>query len=390
MKATDVTALKVDASWRNWVFVRVETDSELVGWGECTLEGREHAVAGAIDDLRRRVVGQDPRHIRQILHTMTRYGYWESGPVISSAIAGIEMALWDLTGKALGVPVHQLLGGSVRERIGVYSNAWYFGASTAEEFAERAAATVDIGYRALKFDPFGTAGPSIRPDELAEAVNRVGAVRDSVGSQVQILIECHGRFDVPSAFAVARALAPLRPTFLEEPLPAGDPHAQGRLAEGIEIPVAAGERLYSPTECLTAVSLGGVSILQADVIHVGGITALMAAAAIADAHRVPIAPHNASGPIATAATLQVSTVVPNLFLQEMFAPEDAPWRSTVALPPILVENGTVAVPTGPGLGIDVDVLEAQMHPFVPRELAMYEPEESILANPLRRGQVGKA
>jgi galactonate dehydratase len=389
VKVTDIDVLKVDASWRNWVFVRIETDRGLVGWGECTVEGREHAVAGAIEDMRRRVVGRDPRRIREIVHVLTRHGYWEAGPVVSSAVAGIEMALWDLTGKALDLPVHALLGGSVRDRIDVYSNAWYFGASTPDEFASRAATTVVAGYRALKFDPFGTAGSTIRPDELRDAVDRVGAVREAVGPDVQILVECHGRFDLPSALAVARALRPLRPAFLEEPLPPGDPAPQRRLAEAIDIPVAAGERLYSPAECLAAITNGGVAILQADVIHVGGIGALMAAAAIADAQRVPLAPHNASGPVATAATLQVATVVPNLFLQEMFAPQDASWRDAVARPPIEVRDGTVAVPEGPGLGIDVDELEARMHPFEPRDLAMYDPDESILTNPVdRRPEAG--
>ena len=384
MKIKEVNAFIVDASWRNWIFLKVETDSGFVGWGECTLEGRENAVVGAIEDMKRSVIGQDPRKIREIVYGLTRHGYWDVGPVISSAVAGIEMALWDISGKVLNVPVHQLLGGSVRERIEVYSNGWSFGAIEPKEFANRASSTVKLGFRGLKFDPFGQAGSTIRTEELQIAIERVRAVREAVGPQVQILIECHGRFDSPSARLVAKALMPFEPRFIEEPLPPGDLGVQGSLASAIEIPIAGGERFYSPSECLSALASGGISILQADVIHVGGISALMAAAAIADVYRVPIAPHNASGPIATAATLQVSAVVPNFYLQEMFAPEDAPWRHTVATPPILVENGSVSVPSGPGLGIEIDEVVSQAHPFVPRDLAMYDSENSILANPLSR------
>jgi galactonate dehydratase len=377
MRIVDVTVWKVDASWRNWVFLRVETDTDIVGYGECTVEGREHAVEGAVRDMARRLMGRDPRRVRDVGDLLTRRGYWDSGPVVSSAAGGIEMALWDILGKSLDTPVHALLGGRLRDTVTAYSNAWYFGAQTAEDFGERAAETVAVGYRALKFDPFGSAGLAVSEHELADSLARVAAVREAVGPEVGLLIEGHGRFGVHSAIRVGRALERFDPLFFEEPIPAGDFGALRRVADALRVPIAAGERCYSLRDCRLAIESGAVHVLQPDVIHVGGIAPLLAISSAADAAGVSFAPHNASGPIATAATLQVSALAPTLFLQEMFAPLDAPWRDLVARPPIRVEDGRVAIPDGPGLGIELDESELEKHPFVPRDLKLLE-DDSIL------------
>jgi galactonate dehydratase len=377
MKIVDVTVWKVDASWRNWVFLRIDTDSGIAGFGECSLEGREHAVEGGVKDMARRLVGKDPRRIRDLSDLLTRRGYWDSGPVVSSAAGGIEMALWDILGKSLDAPVHALLGGRIRDSVPAYSNAWYFGAQSAEEFAERAAETVATGYGALKFDPFGSAGLTVSEEELAESLARVTAVREAVGPGIGLMIEGHGRFGVHSAVRIARELERLDPLFFEEPLPAGDFGALRRVADAVRVPIAAGERCYSARECKLAIDSGGVTVLQPDVIHVGGIGALLAVSSAAEAAFVSLAPHNASGPVATAATLQVSALAPTLLVQEMFAPLDAPWRDAVARPAIEVVDGRVAIPEGPGLGIELDEAELELHPFVPRDLKLLE-EESIL------------
>jgi galactonate dehydratase len=377
MRIVDVTVHKVDASWRNWVFLRVEADSGVVGFGECTVEGREHAVEGAVKDMARRLLGMDPRRIRELSDVLTRRGYWDSGPVVSSAAGGIEMALWDILGKTLDAPVHALLGGRVRDSVPVYSNAWYFGAQTPDEFAERAAETVALGYGALKFDPFGSAGLTISEEELSESLARVTAVREAVGPQIGLLIEGHGRFSVHSAVRVGRLLEPVGALFFEEPLPSGDFAALRRVADAIRVPIATGERCYSARECQAAIASGAVSVLQPDVIHVGGIAPLLAVSSAAEAAFVSLAPHNASGPVATAATLQIAAIAPTLLIQEMFAPLDAPWRELVARPPIAVEGGRVAIPEGAGLGIELDEAELLKHPFVPRDLNLFE-DESIL------------
>jgi galactonate dehydratase len=377
MRITEVTVWKVDASWRNWVFLRVDTDSGIAGVGECTVEGREHAVEGAVKDMARRLIGRDPRRIRERIDSLTRRGYWDSGPIVSSAAGGIEMALWDVLGKSLELPVHALLGGRIRDVAPVYSNAWYFGAQTPDDFAARAAATVASGYRALKFDPFGSAGLTISEDELSDSLERVAAVREAVGPGVGLLIEGHGRFGVHSAVRVGRSLERFDPLFFEEPLAPGDLGALRRVAEAVRVPIAIGERLYSARECQAAIASGAVSVLQPDVIHVGGVDPLASVAAAADAAYVSFAPHNASGPVATAATLQVTALAPTLLLQEMFAPLDAPWRDAVVQPALRVVDGHVAIPTRPGLGVELDEAELERHPFVPRDLNLLE-DESIL------------
>jgi galactonate dehydratase len=377
MRIVDVTVWKVDASWRNWVFLRVDTNSELVGYGECSVEGREQAVEGAVKDMARRLLGRDPRRIRDNVDLLTRRGYWDSGPVVSSAAGGLEMALWDILGKSLDAPVHALLGGRIRDSAAVYSNAWYFGARTAEDFAERAEQTVALGYGALKFDPFGAAGLTVSEQELEDSLARVAAVREAVGSRIGLLIEGHGRFGVHSAIRMGRELERFDPLFFEEPLPAGDFAALRRVADAIRVPIAAGERCYSARECRLAIRSGGVHVLQPDVIHVGGIGALLDVASATEEAFLSFAPHNASGPVATAATLQISALAPTLLLQEMFAPLDAPWRELVARPAVEVDDGRVAVPDGPGLGIELDETELEKHPFVPRDLKLLE-DDSIL------------
>ena len=383
MKVVDVQAVVVDGGWRNWVFVLLQSDEGLTGYGECTLEGREQAVVGVIQDFRRHVVGERADHIRRLCRHVTRGGYWESGPVISSGVGGLEMALWDLLGKSLGVPVAGLLGGPVRERIPVYSNGWYFGAVTAEDFAECARRTVALGYRGLKFDPFGRADFSIDETELGRSIERVEAVRQAAGADVSLMIEGHGRFGVESALRVAKRLAPLGVRFFEEPTSPGDDDAMARVARACSVPIAAGERAYDLRACQRLIA-AGVSVLQPDVVHIGGLSKMIAAAEICDAASVSFAPHNASGPIATAATLQVASVAPTLLMQEMFAPIDTEWKDRVAPPAVEIAEGYVDLPPGPGLGVALDAAEMALHPYVVRDLDLFG-DGSILSRPVGDG-----
>jgi galactonate dehydratase len=381
VKITSITPFVVDAAWRNWVFLRVDTDDGLVGFGECTLEGREKAVVSAVADMSRQLIGRDPRLIRQALDVVTRRGYWESGPVISSAVGGIEIALWDILGKSLDAPLHCLLGGAVRSRIKVYANAWYFGCRTPEAFAAAALRAVEMGHRALKFDPFATAGPDIELRQLSEAIDSVAAVRQAIGPEVELMIEGHGRFNVPTAIRVGQTLEAFGVTFFEEPVPPGNYVALRQVTDAIRVSVAAGERIFDARDCHRALDSGAIAVLQADVIHIGGILQLMNVAAMAEAAMIPMAPHNASGPIATAATLHVMATIPNAFIQEMFHPDDASWRDAVGFPPIRVEDGYVGVPGGPGLGITLDERTIAEHPAVERDLHLFE-EESVTLQPM--------
>jgi galactonate dehydratase len=306
--------------------------------------------------------------------------------VVSSAVGGVEMSLWDLLGKSLGQPVAGLLGGAVRDEIEVYSNAWYFGASSADEFAQCARRTVALGYRGLKFDPFATAEFHIGPEQLGRAVERVAAVRDAVGPAVALMIEAHGRFGVESALRVARRLEPFEVAFLEEPTPPGDYAALAQVARSCPVPIAAGERAYDLRDCQALIA-AGVSVLQPDVIHLGGIARTLAAAELCDAASVAFAPHNASGPVATAATLQLSAVAPTLLVQEMFAPLDCEWKGRVVTPPVEVHDGHVRPPSGPGLGVSLDGEEIARHPYAVRDLDLFG-AASILSRPAGSAEQG--
>lgn len=381
MKIIDIRTLIVDGGWRNWIFVEVSTDEGITGYGECTLEGREKAVVGVVEDFRRHLVGEPAFHIRRLFRRMTRHGYWEAGPVVSSGAGGIEMALWDILGKFHGTSVASLLGGPLREDIEVYSNAWYFGAVSSADFAAHASRTIALGYRALKFDPFGAAEYHISDRDLGTSIQKVEAVREAVGPHVSLMVEGHGRFSSESALRVVRRLQPLAIRFFEEPTPPGDEEAIKRVARAADIPIAAGERAYDLRDCQVLIS-AGVSVLQPDVIHVGGIARMMAVADLCDAASVSFAPHNASGPVATAATLQVATAAPALLMQEMFAPVDTEWKDRVAPPGVEIHNGYVRAPHGPGLGVRVDEDEARLHPYVVRDLDLFG-ADSILFRPAR-------
>ncbi len=377
MLIADIQTIFVDGYYRNFVFVKMVTDEGLVGWGECTLEGKESAVQGAVADYARELVGRDPRRIEEHLRTMTRDSFWMDGPVLRSAMGGLEMAMWDILGKSLGVPVHTLLGGRLWDEVEAYSNAWYFGARSPADFAATAAVPVRQGYRALKFDPFGHASFAQTTGELRRAVAIVAAVREAVGPDVRVALDAHGRFGLLSARHLLRALEPYDPFFVEEILQPQDARALVQLARQTSIPLALGERLYARREYQDLLEARLVPLIQPDVIHVGGILELRRIAAQAEAYNVGVAAHNAAGPISTAATLQAVAAMPNVQIQEMFAPLDAPWKDSLAYSPIEVVDGRVRIPCGPGLGIELDEEVAQAHPGVPRSLAFYS-DDSML------------
>ncbi len=370
-RITTIQTFFVDGFYRNFVFVKIDTDEGIVGWGECSLEGKETAVIGAVDDYARELTGRDAVAIEEHVRTMTRDSFWMNGPVLRSAMGGLEMAMWDILGKWLGVPVHVLLGGKMRDEIEAYSNAWYFGANTARDFAAATDLPLAAGYRALKFDPFGHAGSVQSTKELRASIEKVAAVRAAVGPDVQIGLDAHGRFGLMSALRVLRELEPYDLYFIEEPLHPGDRTGLEQLARQSRIPIVLGERLYSRWEYRHLLEQNLIGMIQPDVIHVGGISELRKIAAMAEVYGVGVAPHNAAGPISTAATLQAVACIPNIEIQEMFAPQDAPWRDDLAFPPIAVRDGKAQIPDGPGLGIELDEDVALAHPGKPRGLDFY-------------------
>ena len=260
----------------------------------------------------RHIIGSDPFNIEDLWLRMYRDDFWRGGPVANTALSAVEIACWDIVGKALGVPVYRLLGGQCHERLKAYANGWYTGERTPEDFARRAKGVVAKGYRALKVDPFGAGTYEMEADEKRHSIALVEAIRDAVGPDVEIFIEMHGRFSPATAIEIARELEPFKPGWVEEPVPPEDLDALERAARDINIPVATGERIFTRYEYARFFKNNVVDIIQPDIIHAGGIMELKKIAAMADAHYVMVAPHCSNGPACTAASVHFDFCTTNV------------------------------------------------------------------------------
>lgn len=370
MKITSVTPYICDCYRTNWIFVRVETDDGLYGWGEATLEHREPTTAEAVREIGRSVIGRRAADIEAIWQDVNREVYYRGGPVFMSALGGVEMALWDIKGKALGVPVYELLGGRVRDRIPCYANAWFAGSTRPEEFAARAGDAVASGYKGLKWDPFGAAYLELTPTEFRTAEACVAAVAGAVDGQAELLIEGHGRFDVPTAVRIADMLAAYRVGWFEEPLPPGNLEALADVRRRSRVPIAAGERLYSRWEYLPFFAAQCADYAQPDITHVGGLAELRRISDFAEAHYIPCCPHNPCGPVANAATLQAAAVCLNIRRLETMS-TDVTWRKEVSREDTRIEDGCLTIPDTPGLGVDINLDALAEHPYQPHPLRHY-------------------
>ncbi|MBT3290772.1 MAG: galactonate dehydratase [Victivallales bacterium] len=370
MRITQVQPLVCHCYRTNWVFVKVTTDEGLHGWGEATLEYREPALAKAIRGMERHLLGRDPHEIESIWHECYRGTYFRGGPIGMSALSGVEMALWDLKGKALGVPVYQLLGGKVRDRVPCYANGWFSPAKTPEEFAEKAKAAVARGFSGLKWDPFGKAYLTISKAELRQALRCVEAVVEAVGDHVEILVEAHGRFNVATAVRIGRALENYDIAWYEEPVPPDNLEALAEVKQRIRVPVAAGERIYSRWDYQRFFALRCADFAQPDPSHVGGIGEVKKIAAQAEANHIAVCPHNPSGPVANAVSLQLAACIPNFHLLETMA-LDVPWRADICDEHIVFADGLMSVPDRPGLGIELNEEAIAEHPYEPHDLRHY-------------------
>jgi galactonate dehydratase len=295
-----------------WLFLRIDTDEGVTGWGEPVVEGRAHTVAAAVDELADLLLGADPSRIEDHWQVMTRGGFYRGGPILSSAIAGIDQALWDIKGKSLGVPVHDLLGGAVRDRVRVYS--WIAGDEPAH-VAEHALERMDQGFTAVKMNATGRMRHLEAQSELAAAVSRVAAVREAIGPDRDIAIDFHGRLSPAIARELCRLLEPLHPMFVEEPLVPELSADLSSICGATTIPIATGERLFSRWD-FRDVFRSGIAVAQPDLSHAGGISEVRRIAAMAEAHGVALAPHCPLGPIALASSLQVDLASPNALIQE--------------------------------------------------------------------------
>lgn len=371
MKITDIKTFNVYTFRCDFVFVKVETDEGISGVGEGTLEYKENALLGAIEDLKRVLIGRDPRQVELIGFELYRDSYWRLGPVLQSAISAIDMALWDIKGKAAGLPIYEMLGGQVRDRIPMYANAWFSGAKTPEDFAQAALCAKKMGMPALKWDPFGKAYLHLSREEFNRAIETVEAVRGAVGSDVELLIECHGRFDIATSVRIANAVKPFDPFFIEEPTPPDSFDAIAEVRRKSPVPVAGGERLYGIMQLRDYLEKGCVDFVQPDVSHCGGISALKKMAAIAETYYVSLAPHNPSGPIANAANLQVAACTPGFRILEI-SMTDVSWRRELTTERVRFEDGSIRIPDGIGLGLELNEEACLRHPYQPIDLRHYK------------------
>lgn len=337
------------------VLVRIETDSGLVGWGDASLEHRATTVAAAIRELSRLLLGTDPRPVTAHWQRLTRAGFYRGGPVLSSAVAGLDHALWDLRGHALGAPVHELLGGPCRDRVRLYTHAWGDPGHTGGP--ARARALVDRGYRLVKASIAGPIPFLPAPEETARVVADLEALRDAVGTRADFAVDLHGRVSLPHARRLAEAVAHTSPAFLEEPTRPEHQHLLARLTASTSVPIATGERLFTREEFLPVLS-SGIAIAQPDPAHAGGITEVFRIASLAESFDVQLAPHCPLGPVALAVCVQLDLAVPNFFAQEHVIDLESTDSEDLAIlrnPEVLVaRDGHLERLVGPGLGIQID------------------------------------
>ena len=370
MKVTNIKTFCVDCFRTNWVFVKVYTDEGVDGVGEATLEYKEKALIGAVEHIKEYLVGKNPFEIEKHWHAIYRDAYWRGGAVLMSALSAVEMALWDILGKSLNVPVYQLLGGKVNEKVRVYLNGWFAGAKKPEEFAKKAKEAVSHGVTAMKWDPFGKNYLNISNKELENALACVAVVRETVGNEIDLLIEGHGRFNIPNAIRIAKELEPFHPMFFEEPVPPDNLDALKAVKEKSSVPIAAGERLYTRWDYKPMFDKMAADYIQPDISHAGGIMELKKIAAEAECRYIPFAPHNPSGPVANAATLQLAATCPNFEILEIMY-SDVVWRKDVTNENLAYKDGYITVPDKPGLGIEINEDECLKHPYLPHTLRHY-------------------
>ena len=365
MKIIRFETLLANAGLRNYLFVRLHTDTGLTGIGEATLEWQEKTVQTLAHEwVEGRVLGVDPFNVEAVVGGMIRDQY-QGGATIMTAISGIEIALWDIIGKACGQPVYRLLGGRLRDTLPAYANGWYGGAKTPLDFAERARDVVKRGYAGMKFDPFGTAWKEMSADEADAAVETVAKVREAVGPRIDLMIEVHGRLSAGCAVNVIKRLQPYAPAWCEEPVAPERVDLLAEVKRQVSVPIAAGERLYTLADFHRLTSARAADIVQMDIAHCGGISAAKKIAAMAEVRDVRVAPHCSIGPVALAAALHFDASTPNFMVQEAFGEFDVPWRNALVRGWNPLDGGQFRLPETPGLGLELDDEVIAAHPYVP-------------------------
>ena len=363
-----ITELELFTVPPRWLFLKVSTDEGICGWGEPIVEGQAGTVRGAVEDMRDYLIGRDPRRIEDIWQTLFRGRFYRGGPVMMSAIAGVNQALWDITGKYHGLPIYELLGGKVRDKVQIYAG---IGGDRPSDVAAQALQRKAEGLKAVKMGAVNEVHYMDAYAHIDEAVARVASAREAVGQDFSIAVDFHGRVHKPMAKMLIRELEPYHLMFVEEPILPMHNEALLDLKRSTSIPIATGERMYSRWDFKTILAQGSVDIIQPDVSHAGGISEVLRIAAMAEAYDVALAPHCPLGPIALAACLQVDAVAYNALIQEqslgLHYNTQADLLDYLADPSVFdYQDGYVKLPTAPGLGIEIDetkVRAASDHAF---------------------------
>ncbi len=363
MKIVKLESFLTNCGLRNYLFVRLSTDTGLTGIGEATLEWQELAVQTLLHEwAEERILGVCPFDIEQVFGDLIRDQY-QGGPTVMTVISAIEIACWDIVGKACGQPVYRLLGGRARENLPAYANGWYGGTRTAPDFARKAREVVARGYHAMKFDPFEQAWKDMDEAHMRAAQTKVAAVREAVGDDVDLMIEVHGRLSVGCAIEIGLRLARYRPAWYEEPV---TPHSLELLAavkHALPFPIAAGERLYMLEDFARLAALRACHIVQPDLAHCGGLWIGKKIAALCQAQDLRLAPHCSIGPVALCAAIHFGWATPQVMVQENFADYDAPWRDELVGGWNAMTQGSYLLPDKPGLGIELDDAACARHPY---------------------------
>jgi galactonate dehydratase len=367
VKIQAIETYTVGARWKNWVFVRVVTDEGLVGLGEGTLNGLARAVEAAVQELSPLALGTDPTRVTLLADRLYEGVSNDGGHVHRTAIAAIETACWDIIGQSLGVPIHALVGGAVRDSVLAYANGWYRTERSPDAVLAAALQAQSLGFAALKLDPFGTAQGFIESSELELAFGIVAALREGLAPGTRLLVDAHARFTEAEAVRVSERLASLDIYWLEEPTSRERVEPTVSVAKRSPIRIASGETFDSVGQFHDLLADGAVSILQPEPMSLGGIGRTLDVAAIARGAGAWIAPHQSGGPVATGVCLQLAACVPNFLIQEHFDPFNEPWtRDLVSWAPTIdPATGHIDLPTGPGLGLTLNLEVAAAHPYDP-------------------------
>ena len=352
---------------RNWLLLRLTTDEGLVGIGEASMLGYDPIVAQLIEEwVEAYLVGQNPLHHEHHWIRMYQDNIGRGGRLFSTALSGIDLALWDLKGKIAGMPVYELLGGPFQDKIRVYANGWYTTPGTPEQNAEEAKRVVEMGYTAMKFDPFGRDSYlTISPEEAQLTEDRVAAVREAVGPNVDILVEVHAKFNVYTAIKMGKRLEQYRPFWFEEPTSQENVSEMAQVRREVNIPIATGERLYLKHPFYELIKHEAVDILQPDICNAGGITELKKIAAIAESQHVMMAPHNTNASVGTVASMHLDLSMPNFLIQEYHAEFYEPHYFEVLDGLPRQKDGYVELSDKPGFGLTFNEEVVNAHPYIP-------------------------